>query len=238
VTATCPNGHASTTTDYCDQCGAKIEGDPAAAAAPVELPTPSPLATAPGAAGRCPNCQSGYGPDDKFCEVCGYDFAAGTLPAAPVPVPAAPAVEPLTTVQPVVDEGAAVVERAAMTSGPAWEAVVDADRDYYERTSPDEVTFPDSYPTRVFTLTEDEVLIGRRSESRGIHPQIDLSGSPEDSALSRSHAVLRRLADGTWTLVDPGSSNVTVPLKDGDRIYVGAWTRITLRAPASSGAGR
>jgi hypothetical protein len=170
----------------------------------------------------CPNCQSPSGPDDKFCEVCGYDFATGTLPAPPVPVaattPAAPAAP--------------------------WEAVVNADREYWERTSASAVTFPEHCPERVFTLSTDEVLIGRHSESRGINPQIDLSGTPEDTAVSRSHALLRRQPDGGWTLVDPGSTNgtwlnddpapvehgVALPVADGDRIYVGAWTRIDLRA--------
>jgi len=30
--AICPNGHLSDTSDYCDQCGAKIGGDPNAPA--------------------------------------------------------------------------------------------------------------------------------------------------------------------------------------------------------------
>jgi FHA domain/Double zinc ribbon len=205
----CPNGHSSATADYCDQCGAKI------------VTTTVEAATADGAVNACPNCQSPYKPDDKFCEVCGYDFATGTLPAAPVPVAAT------TTAAP---------------SG-SWEAVVNADRHYWERTSASAVSFPDNCPERVFTLSADEALIGRRSESRGIHPQIDLSGAPEDTAVSRSHALLRRQPDGGWTLTDPGSTNgtwlnddpspvehgVAIPIAAGDRIYVGAWTRIDLR---------
>ncbi|WP_338086976.1 FHA domain-containing protein [Nocardiopsis alba] len=48
---------------------------------------------------------------------------------------------------------------------------------------------------------------------------------------------------GTWALIDPGSTNgttingtadpigrdVAVPLNDGDRIYLGAWTVIILQ---------
>jgi pSer/pThr/pTyr-binding forkhead associated (FHA) protein len=56
----------------------------------------------------------------------------------------------------------------------------------------------------------------------------------------RLHAVLIRAADGSWSVLDPGSANGTqvngaqiardqqVPLRDGDRIYLGAWTRITI----------
>jgi hypothetical protein len=54
--------------------------------------------------------------------------------------------------------------------------------------------------------------------------------------------VLVRQPDGTWGVVDSGSANGTylndqlepippnqlVPLAEGDRIHVGAWTTITL----------
>ncbi|HWW52463.1 MAG TPA: FHA domain-containing protein [Acidimicrobiales bacterium] len=230
----CPNGHASTTTDYCDQCGAKIESSGTAAAGTAEPASAS--AGAPEvAAGTllCPNCQSGRGPDEKFCEVCGYDFVTGTLPAAPAPAPASP----------LSSAGAA----SAAAPGPPWQAVVTADRGYYDRTEPDGITFPDHCPERVFALSQDEILIGRRSEGRGIHPQVDLSGAPEDTGISRSHAILRRQADGSFVVVDPGSTNGTLlnddttplphnvgmPIKDGDRLYLGAWTKIVFHAPST-----
>jgi hypothetical protein len=225
TTVECPNGHQSATTDYCDQCGARIgsgAGEPAgpAAAAPATDP---PAAAA--SATACPNCQSAAGPDDKFCEVCGYDFVTGNLPAAPQPVPA-PA--------------------AAASAGP-WQAVVTADREYYGRSgTDDELPFPDHCPERVFWLNQDEILIGRHSQSRGINPQIDLSGAPEDTAISRAHAILRRQADGSYVVIDPGSTNGILlnddpeplthnaarSIQDGDRLYLGAWTRIDFHAPA------
>jgi hypothetical protein len=74
-------------------------------------------------------------------------------------------------------------------------------------------------------------------------PEIDLSGNPEDPGVSHLHAVLLAQPDGTWALFDPGSANgtkinsgadpiapnVTVPVHDGDRIFLGAWTVITIR---------
>jgi pSer/pThr/pTyr-binding forkhead associated (FHA) protein len=56
--------------------------------------------------------------------------------------------------------------------------------------------------------------------------------------------MLLRQDDGSYVLVDPGSTNgttlnddltpiavnVPVPVADGDRIHVGAWTTLTLRA--------
>ncbi|SNQ50655.1 FHA domain-containing protein [Frankia canadensis] len=125
-----------------------------------------------------------------------------------------------------------------------WEAIVEAEREYYDSGDDHRVPFPTFYPRRVFALTGPKMLIGRRSESRGIHPDIDLSGAPEDPGISRSHAMFEQLPDGGYAVRDPGSTNGTrlndepdpiepgqpVPLRDGDRVYLGAWTRITLRA--------
>jgi FHA domain len=60
--------------------------------------------------------------------------------------------------------------------------------------------------------------------------------------ISHLHAVLIAQQDGTWLLLDQGSSNgtqvngrqvasgVPVPLRDGDRISLGVWTVLTVRA--------
>ncbi len=125
-----------------------------------------------------------------------------------------------------------------------WEAIVEAEREYYDSGDDHRVPFPTFYPRRVFALAGEQILVGRRSKSRGIHPDIDLSGAPEDPGISRSHALFEQLPDGGYAVRDPGSTNGTrlndepdpiepgqpVPLRDGDRVYLGAWTRITLRA--------
>ena len=73
-------------------------------------------------------------------------------------------------------------------------------------------------------------------------PEIDLAPPPVDPGVSRLHAVLERRRDGACVLRDMGSTNGTflgdepapipphtdVPLADGDRIRVGAWTTITV----------
>ncbi len=103
------------------------------------------------------------------------------------------------------------------------------------------IAFPAFCPERRFTLPGTQVLIGRRSRSRGIEPDIDLTGPPEDAAVSHAHALLVSVPDG-WAVVDldsangtyvndatdPIEANVPVPLGDGDRIHVGAWTTMTL----------
>ena len=126
-----------------------------------------------------------------------------------------------------------------------WTAVVTADRDYYESLSPldDEdsasISFPSDLPERRIPLAGAVVRIGRRSASRGIEPEIDL-GQPRDPGVSRQHAKLVPAADGGWTVVDLGTENgitvnghdvpsgESVPLRPGDRIHLGAWTRITI----------
>jgi FHA domain len=127
-----------------------------------------------------------------------------------------------------------------------WTAVVSADHDYYEIVraagSPDggDLPFPAYCAERRFRLTGSQMQIGRRSVSRGLDPEIDLTGPPADPGISRLHAVLIAAPDGSWTVLDPGSANGTllngreiptgsqVPLHDGDRINLGAWTAITV----------
>jgi hypothetical protein len=174
----------------------------------------------------CPVCQTPRVGDDRFCEGCGYDYAA----PASSPSPRATAADPLLA--------------AASGAALAWEAVAEADRDYFDRVAAEGVSFPAHCPPRLFVLAGDQVRIGRRSSSRGIQPEIDLTGAPEDSAISHLHCILIEEPDGTYSLVDPGSTNGTtlnddptplmanhaVKLSDGDRIHVGAWTTITIRA--------
>jgi hypothetical protein len=245
--AICPNGHLSDTADYCDQCGAKIGGDPSIAAAPAAAATSAPAA--PAAAGptrACPACGAPNAEGDKFCEVCGYDMALGAPEAsAPAEAPA-PAEE--ASPGPAAAPSSSPFSTAVPASGrafapPSWQAVVVADRDYYDRMQAEEIPFPAVYPDRVFSLTTLRTVIGRRSASRGINPEIDLSGAPEDPGVSHMHAVLVGSPEGGWTLIDPGSANGTflndstdpidtnkaVPVADGDRIHMGAWTTLTLR---------
>jgi pSer/pThr/pTyr-binding forkhead associated (FHA) protein len=129
----------------------------------------------------------------------------------------------------------------------AWSVVVTSDRTYYDRMQLKRapaglsVPFPAVRTERRFKLAGKQMRIGRRSAARAVDPEIDLSGSPVDPGISRLHALLLPAADGSWAVLDPGSANGTllngreiapgdlVPLHDGDRINLGAWTVITVR---------
>jgi len=130
----------------------------------------------------------------------------------------------------------------------AWTATVTADRAYFDSVmavdGPDAsgIKFPPFCPDRNFPLQGKQISIGRQSRTRGIAPDIDLLGPPEDPGVSHLHALLIAQPDGSWSVVDLDSANGTMlnddpkllqantprPLADGDRVYLGAWTKITV----------
>jgi hypothetical protein len=137
----------------------------------------------------------------------------------------------------------AVQADADSRTEPDWWVVAVPDRDFYEQVETDDgIAFPLVPVPRRFRLEKDRVTIGRRSVQRGVVPDIDLSAPPTDTGVSHTHALLDRQLDGTWTIVDPGSSNrtylndATDPLPfnkaiivgERDRIHIGAWTTLTL----------
>jgi FHA domain len=208
MTVTCPSGHASATADYCDQCGARIAAVAAPQQATVELPILEETETSPSEVREpCSACGAPRSGDDRYCESCGHDFLAPP-------------------------------------SATGWEAVVSADRSQFERMRTDGIVFPADYRERRFALNAPLMRIGRRRRADEAAPEIDLAGAHEDPGVSRLHAALVRRADGGYAIRDMGSTNGTtvnddpaplardtaVPLADGDRVKIGAWTTITVRS--------
>ncbi|MET8829958.1 FHA domain-containing protein [Streptomyces sp. NPDC004610] len=131
----------------------------------------------------------------------------------------------------------------------SWSATIGPDRDYFlammQRSGPEAagLNLPAYSPEQQRALTGNQITIGRRRHSTGETPDIDLSVPPEDPGVSHQHAVLVQQPDGSWAVVDQNSTNgttvngseepiqpyVPVPLQDGDRVHVGAWTTITIR---------
>jgi len=244
---TCPAGHTSASSDFCDVCGTRIGA--AASAQPQEPEAgqqQAPPQQAP--AEPCPHC--GAARSGRFCESCGFDFDAGgssrerTIEGVIVPPPGTGPAVPA----PAVPAPAGSIPTPAPGGPIVWTAVVASDHDYFDEVvaagGPDaaSLAFPDYCPERRFRLAGPEMRIGRRSASQGLEPEIDLTGPPTDPGVSRMHAALFAEPDGSWAILDPGSENgtlvngaeiaagVRVPLHDGDRIHLGAWTAITIRA--------
>jgi FHA domain len=205
--ATCPNGHESTTSDYCDTCGAPIEAPPDPT---LTVPAVEPEPAAPEAS-PCPAC--GEPLRGRFCESCGYDPETGQA-AGPVGPPA----------------------------GSVVTLDVDADRSLWDRmVGSGEPAFPTTLPALRFELTGDRATLGRIRTGAPVDVELPLTGAAADPAVSHNHCVFER-QDDHWTVRDAGSANgtwindATKPLPpgqthtlaDGDRILIGAWTRLTV----------
>jgi len=241
---TCPAGHQTANTDFCDTCGLPV---PATAAPPADTAAPAEVKTL-----QCPNCHAENLPQALFCESCGCDFETNQVPdnlwakspdaepsADAAPAPEQPAPEQPAPEQPAADAPAAPEAEHVEVN---WVAELWIDPDWYElQGSPDPL--PSAGLPDIIPLVRPSNLIGRTSVSREIYPQIDCE---LDTGVSRRHAMLT--TDQTrWWVEDLDSANGTfvgdpagplpsmpiprgrVELSSGQRVYVGAWTRIVVR---------
>lgn len=171
--------------------------------------------------------------------------SAAVVTPAPGPVAATSSQTPSSVTPPL--EAAVPGESALPTPdvpGPdEWVAEIWVDPDWYALQQPEDPLPSVGLPVLV-PLRSRSLLVGRPSVSRNIHPQIDCGA---DAGVSRRHCQLS--TDGQrWWVEDLQSSNGThvarageplpdtpIPagqrreLQDGDRVFVGAWTRIVVR---------
>lgn len=133
--------------------------------------------------------------------------------------------------------------------GDGWVVAIAPDREYFmammSRSGPEAagLNLPSYSPEQVLPLAGGQVSVGRRRNSTGESPNVDLGRTPEDPGVSHQHALLVQQQDGSWAVVDQNSTNgttvnlaeepiqpyVPVPLHEGDRVHVGAWTTLTVR---------
>ncbi len=252
VTYSCPKGHASTESDYCSECGAKID---------IGL-TARQVATPTSGGQSCPDCGTLHELiNGKFCEICGYNFATGAhgeLPVAPsvqpvIQVTTGAIIEPI--IEPVVEPiTAPPTDRVASSDQPLpveagvvanplppgdastsqWEVVITIDPTRRHPDSPEPPTLPAPI-TR--SLENANTLVGRSSQMRAIYPDIALDW---DDAVSHRHALINRLPNGKLTVRDIGSSNgttingieiaqmVDITINHGDEITLGHWTKLKI----------
>ena len=242
----CPRCGAPRDGQFCESCGHNFAAPESDVGQPAPAPPPPPpgpaAAAAPSSVAQLTDPQATFDPWPAVSRPVG-PVPGGPVPGGPGPGGAGPdgAVPPAPGSAPAAPGSA-----PGAPDGAAWTAVVSADRAYYDMIhaagGPDAagIEFPAYSPQRRFPLDRAEIRIGRHSASSGISPEIDLSVAPADPGISRLHAVLLRAADGSWAIVDPGSANGTmlngaeltvgeiVPVHDGDRIHLGAWTELRL----------
>ena len=144
-------------------------------------------------------------PGDRYCEVDGYDFERP-------------------------GDRSSSGARSCVPTGPASSSCL-----------PTTWSSPTTRPRSPVRSTPSRCRWDGRAR-RGIIPDIDLAGSYEDPGVSRRHLRFDRLPDGGYAVVDCGSANGTtinddptpirpdtpVPLAEGDRVHLGAWTTITI----------
>jgi hypothetical protein len=233
MTAVCPAGHTSAADDYCDVCGMPIDTSAQAAASPPPPGDPPTQAPTQAPVGQtCPNCSTVNLPDALFCENCGYDFTTESMPR-PLTPPQATRPNDAGTLQGQAGPEETFDWVVELWIDPAW---------YQAQESPDPLPSP-GLP-EVIPLRGSSLLVGRTSNSRNIHPEIDCES---DSGVSRRQAQLT--TDGRrWWVEDLESANGTFvgpasgalpedPIPVGikrelavdDRVYVGAWTRLVIR---------
>jgi hypothetical protein len=244
---TCPNGHQSQDPEWCDTCGAKLGAAPTPSPPPPPPPStpeasvvagPPPVGPAAGAgfaapSADCPHCGARNEAEALFCEGCGYDFTTGQAP-------------------PPTEEGDVVVSAPATGVEPVgWVIIVEVDPTWYDLRG-ELAGEPCPPPTSsTIQLTGATALIGRTSRTHRVYPEIALDG---DTGVSRRHASSSTppRARGRSSTSDrrtgptscrpvrirPPTARPSRSLADRDAIYLGAWTKLTLRDagdPTASG---
>jgi FHA domain len=223
----CPKGHESIESDYCSECGAKINGGAA-----VEAKSPPVRVAA--AAVDCPDCGTLHEEDSgNFCEICGYNFVTGA--SGEIPIPKASGIASAVLDAGTVGAGATPVTpiSTSPTATGTPELLIAVDRTLRCEGSPE----PPAFTPLTFPLKKPSTLIGRTSDIRAIYPDIALD---LDDAISHRHAVIHRQPDGALILRDIGSTNGTflngielapmtdISLKNGDEITLGHWTKLVV----------
>jgi hypothetical protein len=187
-------------------------------------------------------CPSGHSSTaDDYCDQCGARIAPA-VPDTTAPYEVvAPELErcPRCGTTPIDDdtfcESCGYRFDSSETTLLQWVVEISADRQQFERFAPEDVEFPSDDAQRTVQLSESNISIGRGNNSSIVC---------DDPAVSHSHATLVRQKSGAYAIHDLASTNGTrindnptpipadtpVPISDGDRARIGAWTTLTFRA--------
>lgn len=252
----CPKGHTSADPDYCSECGAKI-GPPASPKSSTSTPVQN------SAGGEiCPDCGTPRVMNARFCEVCRYDFIDGKTVTAEKVVDAEKSTDeqeaeealkiqqdqaippeqpqeevkketPVESPVGVKDDSLKIVKKDEIVIGEKLNIVISVDKARLAQNQSDTNIKSDSMD-RVFPLDLDENLVGRRSNTRGIYPEIEIN----DPGVSHRHLKFIKQKDGTFAVLELGSANgteyngtllapgISTVIKSGDEFAIGLWTTL------------
>lgn len=253
----CPRGHQSTDSDYCSECGALIGQSKIAKTEPVQINTASNPSTASGEI--CPDCGTPREGAARFCEVCRHDFQENRTGVAEAIVASQQDSKPLedssgAAMQPGLNKTEIGTQGSSKASQKTPETtlqttadapaitqklniIILVDKDKASSWEGDSPIRPDT-EDRVFPLDLDENLVGRRSQGKGVYPEIEIN----DPGVSRRHLKFIKQADGSFGALELGSANgtelngdsltpgVIKTVKPGDEFNLGIWTRLIIEA--------
>jgi hypothetical protein len=248
--------HTSTDSQFCSICGARViavkESSDEEPKIRIDGPRTSAVASVENSASvseSCPDC--GWHLQDRhqrFCSICRFDFVVRdgsvehiieTLGSdAPDTVHAASGATTAFVISAgkpsTVSHVAAGPSKNVSASG-RWEVHVRVDCSLYVDPDPD-CPCPSTEAPLLFHLDLPEQVIGRRSQSKKIFPEIPLL----DPGVSHRHGKLLVEVDGSLYFLDVGSANGTklngtetaagakLKLRVGDELTMGCWTRIKI----------
>jgi uncharacterized Zn finger protein (UPF0148 family) len=207
----CPKGHQSTDSDYCSECGTLIGQSKIVNVEPVQTPTSNKPSGAPQEI--CPDCGTPREGNGRFCEVCRHDFQDNKTGMAEAIVASQQPSKPVEDIKPadkekIVRESAVepvkAVEAEAYVVSQKLNILISVDRDKASSWDGDSPIKPDT-KDRVFPLDLDENLVGRRSQGKGVYPEIEIN----DPGVSHRHLKFIKQPDGSFDVLELGSSNGT-----------------------------
>lgn len=216
TTFKCPDGHDSTESDFCSDCGIELKSAQQSSVSAV-------VATPASAHEPCPKCNTARVLNAQFCEVCGYDYVnmrGGEVPnSEPAPV-----------------QAASQADSGSVSTPPSTGVASLAGIEIVVSFNPTVANAPKGQPPLTFPLFDEDNLIGRSNTKH--KPTVAL----DDAAVSARHLLICRQDDSTYIARDVGSTNGTTlngstalnpgqdyPLKVGDSLALGEYTIITIK---------
>lgn len=262
----CPKGHQSIDSDYCSECGTLIGQPKILKGEAVQVSGVDNPSTA--SQEICPDCGTPREGNGRFCEVCRHDFQenkAGVAEAIVASKPVENISKPRTEdVQQNIktssdlknaeaaglhgisdtDPDSKRVQEAALQAASdvpvitqKLNIIISVDKDKVSSWDGESPIKPDT-EGRIFPLDLDENLVGRRSQGKGVYPEIEIN----DPGVSRRHLKFIKQPDGSFGVLELGSANgtelngvilepgISKTVNPGDELVLGIWTRLKIEA--------